>query len=237
MKQEVSIETPDNFTIYGTLDSKEKSDSLLIFVHGLSGSKDEHHYFNAVPFFTERGFDTFRFNLYSRKSKARPLSISSISTHTKDLNSVIKNFKEKYSNIYLIGHSVGCLAIMKANLQNVNSIVLWDSASSIKNIEEKKGAFIPELNKYILHWGMDIIVSKEMIEEWKSIDNAKLIEKINIPCHFIFAGNYNKHETWLPIIKSSNKDFKSIIIDGATHGFIEEGIETKLFEETYNLIK
>lgn len=237
MRKEVTIDTPDNFTIHGTLDSKEKVNKIIIFVHGLTGRKDEHHYFNAVPFFTEKGFDTFRFNLYSRKTNSRALSKSSITTHSSDIRTVLDYFKSTYNDIILIGHSLGALAILKSNMKDVSKIILWDPTSKIDSFEEKNATFCPELDKYILHWGMDIIISKEMIEEWMSIDIPKLLDEIKIPCHTIFAGNDVKHKLWKPYLKNINIESKSIIVDGASHCFIEEGTETKLFDETYNLLK
>ena len=68
-QQKIKLKTDDDHTIYGTLDSS-KSKSLLIFVHGITGGQNEHHYFNAVPFFTTKDFDTFRFDFYSREANA-----------------------------------------------------------------------------------------------------------------------------------------------------------------------
>ena len=88
MKDKIELKTDDNHIIYGTLDSNNNS-TLLIFVHGFTGNKDEHHYFNAVPFFIERGFDIFRFDFYSREINARPLIDSSITTQSNDLKLII----------------------------------------------------------------------------------------------------------------------------------------------------
>lgn len=237
MQNKIQLKTKDNHIIYGTLDSDRDNQTLLIFVHGMTGDQDEHHYFNAVPFFTKKGFDTFRFDFYSGRSNARSLSESSITTHSKDLKLIIDSFKNKYKNIILIGHSFGALVILNTNLSDILKIVLWDPTTGFKDIKDKKGIYSSELDKYILQWGMDIIVGKQMIEEWKSINLNQLIKKLTIPCKFIFAGNYNKHELWKPFLNKIKVKNESVIIEGATHGFIEEGTEQKLFEETFNWIK
>jgi pimeloyl-ACP methyl ester carboxylesterase len=72
MQKELQFITVDNYTIYGTLDSAS-SDTLIIFIHGLTGNQYEHHYFNAVPFFNNHDYDTFRFDLYSKRKNARQL--------------------------------------------------------------------------------------------------------------------------------------------------------------------
>lgn len=76
-----------------------------------------------------------------------------------------------------------------------------------------------------------------MVEQWMSIDLNSLIEKLTIPCKIIFAGAYNKHELWEQYLPKFQVKFESVIIGGATHGFIEEGTEQKLFEETLKWIK
>jgi predicted esterase len=236
MRKQIQIKTPDNYIIYGTLDS-DNNQTLLIFVHGITGNQDEHHYFNAVPFFTKNGFDTFRFDLYSDKDGARSLSESTIMGHSKDLELIINNFKDKYKKIILIGHSLGAPVILKTNLSSISKIVLWDPTTGFKKIEDQEGEYCQEIDKYILHWGMDIIIGKQMVEEWKSLNIDKLIENLTIPCKFIFAGNHNKHELWKPFLNKIKVKNKSVIVEGATHCFVEEGTEQKLFEETLKWIK
>ncbi len=237
MQKEIQINTKDDHIIYGTLDSKQNSDTLLIFVHGLSGHKDEHHYFNAVPYFTEKNFDTFRFNFYTREPHSRLLSESSLTTHSDDLKLVINNFKEKYKNIILIGHSFGALIIINTDLSDISKIVLWDPTGELNKIKEKNASFNSDLNKYILHWGMDILINKELADDWQSVDLSKSMKNLKTPCKFIFAGNSSKHKAWEPFLKKIKVKNESVIINGATHGFIEEGVEQKLFEETFDWVK
>lgn len=235
MRKPFNINTNDNHIIYGTLDSGG-NDTLLIFVHGITGNQNEHHYFNAAPFFLEKGFDTFRFSFYSYEPKARPLVESTITTHTKDLEQVIASFKDRYKRIILVGHSLGCNVILKTNLESISRIVLWDPTKGFESIEEKNGEYNESLDKYILHWGMDIIVSTEMIDEWQNFDLHELTQNIVVPCKFIFAGAYNKHEIWAPYLDQVKVESESVIIEGATHVFDEEGTEKELFEETLKWI-
>ena len=236
MRETLALKTSDNRLIYGTLDSGNNK-TVLIFVHGFTGNQDEHHYFNAVPFFIKNNCDTFRFNFYSRDVKARHLTESSITTHTQDLKVVIDNFKDKYDELILIGHSLGALVILNTDVSDVSRLVLWDPTTPFKNIEEKGATFDPILNKYIFHWGIDFLVPMQMLDEWISLDLNKLIEKVPIPCKLIFAGDSGKHELWKPYINRFRIKHESVIIARATHGFIEEGTEQELFEETLTWIK
>lgn len=238
MEQKIEIKTPDNHIIYGTLNQlPNNNDTLIIFVHGLSGNQHEHHYFNAVPFFNEKGFSVFRFDFYARELKARQLSKSTITTHAEDLESVIKHFKDNYKNIVLVGHSLGTLAILKANLSDISKIVLWDPTVNFNDIKGRNNSFNTDLNQYIFHWGMDILINNQMIEEWKKIDLTELIDKINVPCKFVFAGDRKKYVLWEPFLKKINIKNEIAIIEWATHCFYEEWTEQKLFKETLDWLK
>ncbi len=161
---------------------------------------------------------------------------SSISTHSEDLKLVIDSFENKYEHIILVGHSLGAVVILNTDLSYISKIVLWDPTTGFNDIKGKKGVYNVELDKYILNWDMDIILGKRMVEEWKSLDVSQLIEKIIVPCKFIFAGNYNKYELWQPFLNKIKVENKFVIIKGATHRFIEEGVEQKLFDETLSWI-
>ncbi|MFA5827095.1 MAG: hypothetical protein WC839_01190 [Candidatus Paceibacterota bacterium] len=43
MRKEIQLKTKDEHIIYGTFDSVKKSKTLLIFVHGFTGHRNEHH--------------------------------------------------------------------------------------------------------------------------------------------------------------------------------------------------
>ncbi len=237
MREKLELKTQDNHIIFGTLDSNDNN-RLLIFVHGFTGDQYEHHYFNATPFFMENNFDTFRFDFYARnENRARSLTESSITTHSQDLSVVIDNFKNKYDELILIGHSFGPLVILNTDLSNISKLVLWDPTTPFKNLEDKNAIFNQSLDKYIFRRSVDFLVSKQMVEEWMSADLKDLVRKVSIPCKIIFAGDYNKPELWKPYLPEFKVEHESVIIENATHGFVEEGTEQKLFEETLKWIE
>jgi hypothetical protein len=41
---------------------------------------------------------------------------------------------------------------------------------------------------------MDIMLGKEMVEEWKSFDIQQAIKDVKVPTKIIFAGEYNKFD-------------------------------------------
>ncbi len=239
MEKRLTLITEDNFTIYGTLNnSGAASTKLIIFVHGLTGGQNEHHYFNAVPFFTKEGFDTFRFDFYSDENNARQLSDCSITIHAQDLTTVVNYFKDTYDQVFLVGHSLGVPVILRTNLSPITKIVLWDPTSGMKSLEEKNCVYNEKLGKYILNWGLEIIIGQNMIDEWKEASNLKVsVEKITKPCKFVFAENGKKYEAWKPYLQFIKVPYESAVVGGASHVFVEEGAEQKLFDETLEWLR
>ncbi len=229
MEEKVNIKTDDDHIIYGTLNyPSQVTDKLIIFVHGLTGSQKEHQFYDAARFFPARGYATYRFNLYSRDEKGRVLSDISIKTQSKDLNTVVAHFKGKYKQLYLVGHSLGGPTIMGADLKPVTAIVLWDP--SIAPGAGQNSRYDELLKKCIMRWQFEFLVSKEMIEEWK---NARtLIQDLTRPTRVIFAGGYNIKDTWKDMLSQIPAEHDSLTIDGASHGFDEEGAQEKLYEAT-----
>ena len=236
MRNKIELKTDDNHVIYGTLDLNNNK-TLLIFVHGFTGSQNEHHYFNAVQFFTKQNFDTFRFDFYSKNKNGRSLSDCSLTDHSNDLNLIINNFKDKYDKLIVIGHSLGGLVILKSDLSNVSKIILWDPTTPFKDLKHKNATYDSDLDKYLVKGKMDFYVGKKLFDEWMSSDFDILLPKINIPCKIIFAGNNNKFELWEPYLDKINVEHEFVTVESATHCFIEEGTEQKLFEETLKWIR
>ncbi len=229
MEKKIKIYTKDGHIIYGTLNYKNYK-KLIIFIHGLTGHQNEHQFYNAARFFNKYGFSTFRFDLYSGERKGRKLSQCSIKTHSRDLDLIINYFVGKFSNIYLVGHSLGGPTILGSNLNKIKSIVLWDPSSTLKL--EKELTFVEKIGNYILRWGVEYLISKKMVQEWKNLRTQVLIKKIIKPTKIICAKNGILYKDWKKYIKDIKVKYEFIILSGAGHCFDEEGIENKLFLET-----
>lgn len=233
MQAEIKITTYDNHKIYGTLDTVEKGTSrLIIFVHGLTGNREEHQYFNAVPFFTKHGFASFRFDMYGYHEGARRLVDSTIETHISDLESVLAYFADKYEEIYLVGHSIGATVICLADHSLAKKLVLWDPTQGFETLEEKNIAWQPELGLFMLDWQMQILVSKEFVEQWQKITVAEEVANLKVPTKIIFAGQDEKYAKWQPFLGDIKVTHEHVVIDGASHRFVEEGVLEKLYNET-----
>jgi esterase/lipase len=231
MEKNIQIKTNDNHLIYGILNSGKIYKKLIIFVHGLTGHKNEHQFYNAAKFFPKNGFATFRFDLYSGEKRGRALSECTIETHSLDLNTVINHFKDDYNQIYLVGHSLGGPAILLAKTDLVDSIVLWDPSFNILEGLSNKLKFDSRINKYILKWGTEYLLSKEMVESWKKLGD-ELLNYFQKPTKIICAGQGILHKSWKKKLQSITADHEFCIIQNAGHCFDEKETESDLFAET-----
>lgn len=236
MEKNVKIKTDDNHIIYGVLNYQQETDKLIIFVHGLTGHKNEHQFYNAARFFPNHGFATFRFDLYSGEKQGRRLENCTIQTHTKDLEQVVEYFQKEYKNIYLVGHSLGGPTILFSNQKYVKSIVLWDPSLKNDMIDPNIYEYNSLLNKYIIHWGASSLMSTEMAEEWKTMD-SKIVERFILPTKIVCAENGILHKDWEKIMSKIKIKNDFVVIKNAGHCFDEEGVEKELFKETLEWLK
>jgi dienelactone hydrolase len=236
-EEPINIETSDGHIIYGTLNRPDKgTDRLIVFVHGITGSRKEHQFYGAARFFPQRGYATYRFNLYSRDNKGRVLSDIDVRTQSGDLDTVIAHFKGKYEKIFAIGHSLGGPTIMGADLDPVKAIVLWDPSLTPDTTPGKKFYRYDEcLKKYIIRWQFEYNITAEMIEQWKNAES--LVNNLTKPTRIIFAGNYSIKATWKNKLAEIPALHDDITIEGASHSFDEEGTQEKLYEATIGWIE
>lgn len=236
MEANIVIRTKDNFIIQGILNSKDKTDKLIVLVGGLGGVKELHTRYNSKYFFPENGFDTFNFDFYSNERKGRKLSECSISTFVSHLNETYEYFEEKYNEIYVIGHSLGVCVVINSNQENIKKIALWDGTLFPKDKESEefnknRFIYIKKLDKYLLNSNIEYLVSRELVKE-RSEQDERIIPLIKKPIKLIMAGNFFLKDRWKNNLKLIQVSYEFIEIEGANHGFDEEGKEKELFQET-----
>ncbi len=236
MEEDVKIPLGDNKFAYGTLRDKLGS-PLIIFIHGFTGNKDEHIFFNGAKFFEKNNISSFRFNLYSEEKDARKLNDCTLSIHSKDLDSVVDYFKNKYPKIFVAGHSFGAITVLLSKKQAFGKAILWDPSPNPDEITGR-AKYVKELNKYYLdEWGVASTIGKEMFEENNSMDTIELIKNFHVPIKIIAAGNGILIDSGKKYFKNANEPKAFAVIDGASHIFDEDGAEEELFEETLSFIK
>lgn len=233
MESSFFIPTTDGHRIYLTMDKVSNSETLVIMVHGLSGSSQEHMFVNWAKFFNQHEYDVCRVDLYAEKEWARTMSETNISEHSDDLILVIKHFEHTYKKIFLIGHSLWWLVIMRKKLPDVQGAVLWDPSlyPSSKGVD----SFIPDKNMYLLDRWEDLYISPRMMQE-RTQDKTEMIAHYYIPTKVISAGRGTLKDQREPIKKDLQFPCEFVVIEWASHCFDEEGTEENLFKETLNRI-
>lgn len=232
MERDIKIPTNDVHLVYGTLNYTDKDcKRLIIFVHGLSDNKDFRLIFNASKYFKTKDFHTFRFSLYSDEEKARVLEECSIGTFIEDINSVIYYFKEEYEKIFIICHSLG-FVVLDCDLENIESVALWDPSLSLKKDRIETLRYDPHLHSYFINWGISFIIGKQLKIDWENINDVRLLKKLKIPLCILMAEDSNLKLGWEKNLKYIKTKYIYKEIKGASHGFVEEGAEEKLFEES-----
>ncbi len=82
------------------------------------------------------------------------MSKSTITTHGKDLDTIVSHFRKKYKKIIVIGHSLGSPTILKSDFSKVDNIILWDPSYLESGSEDTpKKAKVNGREVFIEEWG------------------------------------------------------------------------------------
>jgi len=237
MEKQLKIPLKNKKYIYGTVrGSLDKP--IVIFVHGFTGDRNEHQFFNGARFFEKHGFSSFRFNLYDWKKDARKLEECTLSLHGQDLDVVVEYFRKKgIKRIFVAGHSFGGVTVLLSKKRDFDAAVLWDSSGD-KNII-LKARYLKDLGKYYFNddCSYGFTISKAMYLENKKLKPSELIKKIHTPIKIIVAGAGIMINEGKKLYQNAHKPKAFAIIPNATHCFDEDGTEEQLFQETYNWLK
>ena len=236
MEKYFTLPTPDWYEINWVLNWKGTSDKLIIFVHWLTGSMNEAHYYCAKNYFTERWYEVVRFNLYTDWEKTRKLKNTTIKHHSQDIETVLLYFETDYTHIFLVWHSLAWPSIVWMNKfsNSLKKIVFWDPAfdTSISALKCRE-----EWGKLIRSWsGKDVEIFQEMYEEFtenKHLENLRNISFSKNNLSIIYAEK-DIHKNTKPMTDEMWID--SVIIDWANHGFTQEWKFEELFEKTLEFI-
>lgn len=236
MEENIKIPLADGHVIHGVLRGKLEA-PLIIFVHGFTGYKDEHMFFNGARFFEKHGISTFRFNLYGEDKDERKLNDCTLSLHAEDLDTVIDYFKDKVPSITVVGHSFGGVVVLLSKKQKFDKVVLWDSTGNPNEVTDP-ARYVKELDKYYNHeWGVASTFSKDMYEENKTIKPNELVKNIHVPIKIIVAGAGDLVEAGEQLFENANEPKSFTKVWDAHHNFNENGVEETLFQVTLEWIK
>ncbi len=237
MEKQLKIPIANKKYIYATLRGS-LNNPLLIFVHGFTGYKDQHIFFNGSRFFEKKGISTCRFDLYNGEKDARKLEDCTLSLHGQDLDTVVEYFRKKgVKKIFVAGHSFGGVTVLLSKKKDFDAAVLWDSTGDKDVLLDAK--YIKELDRYYFQEGAyGFTISKKMYEENnKKLKPTELIQVMHIPLKVIVADAGILVEEGKELFQNANDPKDFAIIPKATHNFNEDGTEEILFQETYSWLR
>lgn len=164
----------------------------VILSHGLTGNPFEYIHMQARDYFTERGYDVFRFAYYWDGDAYRALPECTLETHGKDLNALIAHVKPDYEAVYVCGHSYGGLTMLFAQ-PDVNAVSFWDSSfTPYSDFWKSDAKYCAPLDCYMLEWGCNYLIGKNMVEEAKALTAEKaeaLAAQFTTPAQVVLAGD------------------------------------------------
>jgi pimeloyl-ACP methyl ester carboxylesterase len=238
MEKEITIKVDKNKWMKGVLRGNMRQ-PLILFVHGMTGTRDEHIFFNGARFFEKHGFATFRFNLYDWVPEARKLKECTLAVHAQDVAAIIAYFREKgVKRIGASGHSYGGLTLLMRQL-DLDALVLWDPTYNAARFY-KKAQYIPQLKGFYREFAYGIFLGKKMVEEACRLTEKAcdiLPERITAPLRVINAGKGILIKGGRRYVGHAGGPSSHVIIPNAKHCFDEDGAEEKLFQESLKWYK
>ncbi|MBI4162128.1 MAG: hypothetical protein HY513_00465 [Candidatus Aenigmarchaeota archaeon] len=125
----------------------------------------------------------------------------------------------------------------------VNALILWDPTPFSREMDKewsKIFKYNKKIGSYIIDWGVQALIKKEMFSDLKAINKSKIISAvrdIKSPTKIISSRNSFMIKGAKEYYNSMNCKKSHIVLKNSGHTFSEEGVEEKLFKETLDWVK
>lgn len=197
MKKKITFRNSRGTKLVGALHLPEEKTNLAIIIsHGFAANKDRTRLVKLAETLCKNGFAVLRFNFGGcGESEDREITLKN---QVDDLKSAINYMRKNgYSNIGLLGESVGGLASILAYNNEIKTLVLWAPITKSKtpSIIQKEESQ-QELNErgFIIYQkdGRKFKIPKEYLKERRAINQKEILSKIKSPVLIIHG---NKDDT------------------------------------------
>jgi cephalosporin-C deacetylase-like acetyl esterase len=253
MKEErVEFYNEKNQKIVGLLSLPDiKNPPIVIIIHGFVGAKEYYPFVNnSIRTFADAGFAVMRMDCRGSGESDLEFKDATIQSESEDVITTINFVKSlefiDSSEIFLIGISVGCAAILVALKSNpkVKALVFWnpvthfkgdpyiDSAKHRKTVDEE-GVFY---QKQALT-GKEFMASARFFHEMMNLDVVQYYKFVHVQTLFIRGSGDRKER-----IKWDSQDVRMLnakheVIYHADHNFRDDYSQKKLIDITIDWLK
>jgi len=221
---------------------ENKTDSLIILVHGFTGSRDGPGglFIKLAEKLVFKNFAALRFNFRFTSEDFSEFHKMTIDGEVSDLKLIINGMSKKYDKIGLVGTSMGGTISILSYDERIKYLVLWFPAIFHRETDLGRRFLSKEAAREIERTGFvkgrksdgrEYKVGKEFVEELKNLDIIPYAKLIDSPCLIIHGEKdivvpFAQSEKLLNFLKGPRKLEKII---GAHHAW-----ENKEFSTDYN---
>jgi len=171
---------------------ENKTDSLVILVHGFTGSKEGPGglFINLAEKLVSKNFAVFRFNFRFTSEDFSEFYKMTIKGEVSDLKLIINEMSKRFSKIGILAESMGGLISILSYDDRVKCLVLWYPAIFQRETDLGKRFLSKEAEEELRKTGFvkrrksdgrEYKVGKEFVEEIKTLDTIPYIKNISAP--------------------------------------------------------
>lgn len=227
MTSDLSIPFDQQTYIKGTLHSPSQSDTLVIICHGYTDTKDALGIKKLAKFISPR-YDVFRFTFSD--------TVPHLPTQSKNIQTLLDFFIQKYKKVYVVGHSLGGLSTLlsASQIKHCDGFILINPLIDIRKHVSWK------YRKILLLGLLSYPFVKKMRENVDFYFKNLRPETITIPTLVIVAKNDNILDPnhGIELYMSLGKIHKDLVIGpGLTHGLDTDENITFIATTIINWIK
>ena len=186
MEKKIAFQNSRGTKLVGALHlPEEKTDSAVIVSHGFAANKDRTRLIKLAKTLSKNGFVILRFDFGGcGESENREITVKD---QVDDLKSAINYMRENgYSNIGLLGESLGALTSILVYDDEIKTLVLWAPVTKSKTPSIiQKEELQQELNErgFIIYQKdeKEFKIPKEYFKERQAVNQKEILSKIKSP--------------------------------------------------------
>lgn len=249
-EKKIKFQSYDGYKLEGTLVNAEKEKGALLFVHGITSSRDELGFHaDYAKFLAENGISSLRFDLRYHGTYQKDLHGLTLCGILNDIEAAFialkNNINKDLKSFFIVGTSYGGgLAAYWADFNNrseIKKIILNAPVINYENDVLERNGLVEngmlsekaqkQLSKKEFVKSSDIHFGRGLINELKYINGIRAVEKLGDKI-VIFHGDEDEDVPLASTRKYMSKQSILKVIKGVGHGFGVEDDEDLDFPET-----